>query len=201
MTDRIVVGMTGATGQLYGIKALELLREAGHESHLILSNAAKVNVEHEADYSVAEVRSLADEVSENDGSVAEALADEVYDNDNVGARPASGTFRNGGMLIAPCSMKTLSNVAHGNSRNLIARAADVALKERRPLVVMPREKPFNRIHLENMLAVTDAGGVVMPPFPSYYDNPETIEETVVRTVARSLSFLDVDVDVDEWQGV
>jgi len=186
MSQRIVVGMTGSTGQLYGIRALELLAETDYESHLILSEAAKLNVVQEADRSVAAV---------------EELADVVYDVGDVGAAPASGSFLTEGMVVAPCSMKTLSNVAHANSGNLITRAADVTLKERRPLVLMPREKPFNRIHLENMLKVTDAGGIIMPPFPSFYQSPQSIDEMVSRTVARTLRLLDVDVDVDEWTGM
>ena len=186
MTARIVVGMTGSTGQLYGIRALELLADTDYESHLILSDAAKLTLVQEADRSVAAV---------------EDLADAVYNVGDVGAAPASGSFLTDGMVVAPCSMKTLSNVAHANSGNLITRAADVTLKERRPLVVMPREKPFNRIHLENMLAVTDAGGIIMPPFPSFYQNPDGIDEMVTRTVARTLRLLDVEIEIDEWTGV
>lgn len=178
--------MTGASGQLFGIKTLEVLADLDYETHLVMSDASKVNVEHEEDYSVAEVQSL---------------ADRVYDNANVGAPPASGSFRTEGTILTPCSMKTLSNVAHGNTGDLVTRSADVALKERRPLVVMPREKPFNRIHLKNMLEVTDAGGIVVPPFPSFYQNPDSLEESVTRTVIRALSFLDVRVEFDEWDGL
>jgi 4-hydroxy-3-polyprenylbenzoate decarboxylase len=185
-SNKLVVGVTGATGQLYAIRALELLAEAGVESHLVLSDAAGVNIRQESEYTVDEVRDL---------------ADHVYDNRNIGAPTASGSFRTRGMLITPCSMKTLSNVAHGNSSNLIARSADVALKERRRLVLMPREKPFNRIHLENMLSVTDAGAIVMPPFPSFYNRPKSVDEMVTRTVARALAQFDIDVEFEEWQGV
>ena len=185
-SDRVVVGVTGATGQLYAIRALELLAETEFESHLVLSDAAGINIRQESEYTVDEVR---------------ALADHVYDNRNIGAPVASGSFRTRGMLVAPCSMKTLSNIAHGNSANLIARSADVALKERRRLVLMPREKPFNRIHLRNMLDVTDAGAVVMPPFPSFYNRPKSIDEMVTRTMGRALAQFGVDVDVEEWQGL
>ena len=178
--------MTGATGQLYGIRALELLADVDCETHLVLSEASGMNIRQESTYTVDEVRKL---------------ADHVHDNRNVGAPPASGSFRTRGMLVTPCSMKTLSNIAHGDAGNLITRSADVALKERRPLVVMPREKPFNRIHLKNMLEITDAGAIVMPPFPSFYQGPATIDEMITRTMARTLSYFDVHVDFDEWEGM
>ena len=178
--------MTGATGQRYGIRALELLEDTDYETHLILSNASKLNIEHETDYSPDEV---------------EALADEAHGIRNIGAVTASGSFHTEGMIVAPCSMKTLSHIAHGNSGNLITRSADVALKERRPLVLLPREKPFNRIHLQNMLDVTDAGGIIMPPFPSFYQNVDDVDAMIARTVARTLSLLDIDVDYEEWEGV
>lgn len=181
-----MVGMTGATGQIYGIRALDLLEATEYEVHLIVSEAAKINMNQEADYAPRDVS---------------ALADEVHENKNIGAKPASGSFRTVGMIVTPCSMKTLSNIAHGNAHNLITRAADVALKERRPLVLMPREKPFNRIHLENMLAVTDAGGLIIPPFPSFYQNPDSIDEMITRTMARALGHLGVDIDHDEWDGL
>lgn len=186
MTERVVVGMTGATGQIYGVRALELLGEQDYETHLVLSDAAKINLNHEMNYSPSDV---------------EALASEVHDNRNIGAKTASGSFKTMGMLLAPCSMKTLSNVAHGNAGDLITRSADVMLKERRPLVLMPREKPFNRIHLKNMLEVTDAGGLIMPPFPSFYQGPTSIDEMITRTVARALTQLDVEVEYEEWAGL
>lgn len=188
MPSRVVIAMTGSTGQIYGIRLLQLLADTDYETHLVLSKASKLNLVQESEYAVDEVK---------------AMADEVYDNDNVGAALASGSFRTDGMIVAPCSMKTLSNVAHADAGNLITRSADVTLKERRPLVVMPREKPFNRIHLENMLKVTDAGGIVMPPFPSFYSNPDTISDMITRTCIRTLSLLDLDVefDIDEWVGM
>lgn len=182
----IIVAMTGATGQLYGVKALEALAGANIDTHLILSEAAKVNMQQEGQYSVSDVQ---------------RLADDAYDNKNVGAPSASGSFKSNGMLVAPCSMKTLSNIATGNAQNLIARSADVMLKERRDLVLMPREKPFNRIHLENMLTVTDAGAIVFPPFPSFYQGSRDIDQMVSRTVARALTHLGVDVEFDEWEGI
>ncbi|WP_380676154.1 UbiX family flavin prenyltransferase [Salinigranum sp. GCM10025319] len=186
MGKRVIVGMTGATGQIYGVRVLELLCETDYESHLILSKAAKITLNQETEYSVADIT---------------GMATETYEVGNIGAATASGSFATEGMIVAPCSMKTLSNIATGNSGNLITRSADVTLKERRPLVLLPREKPFNRIHLQNMLAVTDAGGVIMPPFPSFYANPDSIDEMVARTMARTLSLLDIDVSFDEWTGL
>jgi 4-hydroxy-3-polyprenylbenzoate decarboxylase len=187
MEDRLVVGMTGATGKLFGITALEILAEQDSiESHLVLSDASKINIQHECSRQVSEVT---------------ALADHVHNNKDIGAAIASGSFNTRGMLITPCSMKTLSNIAHGNSGNLITRAADVTLKERRPLVVMPREKPFNRIHLKNMLEVTDAGGIILPPLPSFYQHPDSIQDMVTRTMIRALNQFDFGLDYDEWQGV
>ena len=186
MTDRVIVGVTGATGQIYAVSALQLLDETDYEVHLVLSDAAKINLHQESDYTVGDVTDL---------------ADVVHDVDNIGASPASGSFRNEGMIVTPCSMKTLAEIAHGHSRNLITRAADVTLKERRPLVLMPRETPFNRIHIENMLSVTDAGAVVVPPFPAFYQNPDSIEAMVDNTMARALSQLGLDVDYEEWDGL
>jgi 4-hydroxy-3-polyprenylbenzoate decarboxylase len=170
MAAPVVVGMTGATGQIYGLRALELLAETDHEVHLILSDAAKINVEQETDMRLSQF---------------EDLADEVHGNANIGAPTASGSFS-----------------TSGNAGNLITRSADVMLKERRPLVVMPREKPFNRIHLQNMLTVTDAGAIVFPPFPSFYARPDSVDEMITRTVIRALSHVtDVDFELDEWQGL
>jgi 4-hydroxy-3-polyprenylbenzoate decarboxylase len=187
MAAPVVIGMTGATGQIYGLRALQLLSETDHEVHLILSDAAKINIEQETDLNQSQLKSL---------------ADVTHSNANVGAATASGSFSTAGMLLAPCSMKTLSNVATGAAGDLITRTADVMLKERRPLVIMPREKPFNRIHLENMLKVTDAGAIVFSPFPSFYSRPESIDEMITRTTIRALSFVsDADFDLDEWQGI
>lgn len=186
MSNRIVVGVTGATGQIFAIRTLELIEDLEYESHLIVSSAAKVTIEHETDTTLSEIQSL---------------ADHVYAPGNIGAKPASGSFRTAGMIVTPCSMKTLSNIAHGNTGDLISRAGDVTLKERRPLVLLPRETPFNRIHLKNMLEVTDAGGIVVPPFPSYYQTSDGVDEQITRTVARALSLLDVHVPVDEWEGL
>ncbi|WP_020222095.1 UbiX family flavin prenyltransferase [Halarchaeum acidiphilum] len=187
MPTRLVVGVTGATGQLYGIRLLELLAAQDIETHLVLSDSAQITIRQETDYDTADIT---------------GLADVVHSNENIGASPASGSFETAGMVVAPCSMKTLSNVAHGDAGNLIVRAADVALKERRPLVLLPRETPLNRIHLENMLSVTDAGGIVMPPLPSFYNEPESIDEMVTDTASRALSYFDgIDVSAEEWAGL
>ena len=182
------MALTGATGQIYGIRALELLAETAFESHLILSDAAKVNIAHETSYSPVEITEK---------------ADTVHDVKNIGATIASGSFHTEGMIICPCSMKTLSNIAVGNSGNLITRASDVTLKERRPLILMPREKPFNRIHLDNMLKATDAGAIIYPPFPSFYQLNESadLEEMITRTMARALTYLGADHVIEEWDGI
>lgn len=187
MSTSVVLGVTGATGQLFGSTALELLSARdGIETHLVLSEAAKVTIEHESPDGVAELRSV---------------ADNVHDCRNVGAPIASGSFDTQGMLIAPCSMKTLANIATGNAGNLITRAADVTLKERRPLVVMPREKPYNAIHLENMQTITDAGAVVFPPLLSFYQSDRSLDAMVERTMCRAIEHLGIDVTYEEWTGV
>ena len=186
MRDRLTIAMTGATGQIYGIQALELLQETDYECHLLLSDSARITLKQETEYSPDDI---------------EGLADVVHDVRNIGAPTASGSFATVGMLVSPCSMKTLSNIAHGNAGNLITRSADVTLKERRPLVLMPREKPLNRIHIENMLKVTDAGAIVLPPFPSFYQAEATLEEMVTRTMARALSQFNIDIEFAEWEGI
>lgn len=184
MSSRIVIAIGDASNLLYGTRALELVGETDHESHLIVSDEAEDALS--ADGRLERVRSL---------------ADEVHNNANIGAPPASGSFETKGMLVAPCSSGTVSNIANGQSGTLITRSADVALKERRQVVLMPTERPLSRIHIENMLAVTDAGGIVSPPFPSFYQRPETVDEIVTRTVARALSFFDIEVEYGEWTGL
>lgn len=184
MQPRVVIAIGDSSNLLYGSRALELVGSTDYESHLILSDEAERALS--ADGRLEDVRSL---------------ADEVHNNANIGAPPASGSFETAGMLIAPCSSGTMANVAHGESGTLITRSADVALKERRPVVVMPIERPLSRIHIENMLAVTDAGGIVSPPFPSFYQQPDTVDEIVTRTVARALTFFDIDIEYGEWTGL
>ncbi|ALK29205.1 UbiX family flavin prenyltransferase [Burkholderia plantarii] len=174
---RLIVAITGATGAVYGVRLLELLRAAGGvETHLLVSAAGWLNIQHELKLSKDEVHARAD--------VVHAVRD-------VGASIASGSFATDGMVIAPCSMKTLASVAHGLSDNLVARAADVTLKERRRLVLMVRETPFNLAHLRNMTAVTEMGGVIFPPLPAFYALPASIDELVDHTVTRVIDMFGI----------
>ena len=174
--QRVVVGITGATGAVYGVRLLKRLREAGVESHLVASAAGVLSVHHELGL---------------DRKALEALADRAYSPGDVGAAIASGSFAVRAMVVAPCSMKTLAAVAHGLSDNLLARAADVTLKERRRLVLLVRETPLNLAHLRNMTAVTEMGGVIFPPLPAFYHRPSSVDELVDETVERVLALLDV----------
>jgi 4-hydroxy-3-polyprenylbenzoate decarboxylase len=185
---RIVVAITGATGAVYGVQLLERLRAIpGVETHLVISDAATLTLHHETGLQRRDV---------------EALAHVVHKNREIGASIASGSFQTDGMVIAPCSMKTLAAVAHGLSDNLIARAADVILKERRRLVLMVRETPFNLAHLRNMTAVTEMGGIVFPPLPSFYNKPDSIAEMVDHTVARVIDLLGIDNGIaPRWTGM
>jgi 4-hydroxy-3-polyprenylbenzoate decarboxylase len=185
---RIVVAITGATGAVYGVRLLERLRAIpGVETHLVVSDAATLTLHQEVGLQRRDV---------------EALAHVVHKNREIGASIASGSFQTDGMVIAPCSMKTLAAVAHGISDNLIARAADVILKERRRLVLMVRETPFNLAHLRNMTAVTEMGGIVFPPLPSFYNKPGSIDEMVDHTVARVIDLLGIANDLaPRWGGM
>jgi 4-hydroxy-3-polyprenylbenzoate decarboxylase len=185
---RIVVAITGATGAVYGVRLLERLRAiSGVETHLVISDAATLTLHQEVGLQRRDV---------------EALAHVVHKNREIGASIASGSFQTDGMVIAPCSMKTLAAVAHGMSDNLIARAADVILKERRRLVLMVRETPFNLAHLRNMTAVTEMGGIVFPPLPSFYNKPGSIDEMVDHTVARVIDLLGIANDLaPRWGGM
>ena len=185
---RLVVAITGATGAVYGVRLLEHLRAIGGiETHLVVSDSAALTLHQETGLQRKD---------------AEALADVVHRYRDVGASIASGSFKSDGMVIAPCSMKTLASVAHGLSDNLIARAADVVLKERRKLVLMVRETPFNLAHLRNMTAVTEMGGIVFPPLPSFYHKPASIDEMVDHTVSRVLDLFGIDNAIaPRWQGL
>ena len=187
MTSRIVVGITGATGAVYALRLLQRLKAGGHETHVVVSPAGVLNVHHELGL---------------DRNALEALADHAYSPADVGAAIASGSFATDAMVIAPCSMRTLAAVAHGLSDNLLTRAADVMLKERRRLVLMVRETPFNLVHLRNMTAVTEMGGVIFPPLPAFYHRPQSIDEMVDDTVERVLSLLGVaDAAPKSWRGL
>ena len=185
---RFIVVITGATGAVYGVQLLRQLSALpGVETHLVVSDAATLTLHQEVGLQRRDV---------------EALAHVVHRNREVGASIASGSFQHEGMVIAPCSMKTLAVVAHGLSDNLIARAADVALKERRRLVLMVRETPFNLAHLRNMTAVTEMGGIVFPPLPSFYNHPASIAEMVDHTIARVMDLLGVDNTLaPRWPGM
>ena len=184
---RLVVGITGASGAIYGVRVLEALRAAGIESHLVLSRAAQLTIADELAREVAEVRALAD--------VAYAIGD-------VGAAIASGSFRTEGMIVAPCSAQSLAAIATGAGDNLLTRAADVTLKERRRLVLMVRETPLHLGHLRNMTAVTEMGGVIFPPLPAFYHRPQTIDELVSDTVERVIELLGVSTAAPKrWTGL
>ncbi|MBV6273256.1 UbiX family flavin prenyltransferase [Alcaligenaceae bacterium CGII-47] len=185
--QRLVVGISGATGAQYAIRLLECVRELGSvETHLVVSPAGLLNIHHELALSRQAVH---------------ALADHVYSHRDVGATLASGSFVTAGMVIVPCSMRTLAAVAHGLSDNLLTRAADVTLKERRRLVMMVRETPFNLAHLRNMTAVTEMGGVIFPPLPAFYMHPQSITEMVDHTVYRVLDLLGIEVTNPRWSGM
>ena len=175
---RLIVGITGATGIVYGVRLLELLRGTGIETHLVVSRAADLTRAHELDLSAKELR---------------ALAAVHYPITDVGAAIASGSFRTMGMVVAPCSARTLAEIATGVTSSLLTRAADVTLKERRRLVLLFRETPLHAGHIRNMLAATEAGAVVMPPVPAFYGRPASIDELVVSTVCRALDLFDIDV--------
>ncbi|MFO1302019.1 MAG: UbiX family flavin prenyltransferase [Burkholderiaceae bacterium] len=175
---RLIVAITGATGAVYGVRLLELLRATpGIETHLIVTPAGWMNIDQELQRSRNEV---------------EALASVVHSVRDVGASLASGSFQTDGMVVAPCSMKTLAAVAHGLSDNLVTRAADVVLKERRRLVLLARETPLNLAHLRNMTAVTEMGGIVFPPLPAFYHRPQGIDDLIDHTCARVLDLFGVE---------
>jgi flavin prenyltransferase len=175
---RLIVGITGATGIVYGVRLLELLRGTGIETHLVVSRAGDLTRAHELDLSAKELRALA--------SVSHPATD-------LGAAISSGSFRTMGMVVAPCSVRSLAEIASGVTTNLLTRAADVALKERRRLVLLVRETPLHAGHLRNMLAATEAGAVIMPPVPAFYGQPRSIDEMVTDTVCRALDLFDLDV--------
>ena len=186
-TRRLIVGITGASGALYGVRLLQRARTLGIETHLVATPAGILNVHHELGL---------------DRSALEALASQAHAPGDVGACIASGSFATDAMVIAPCSMKTLASVAHGFGDNLLTRAADVTLKERRRLVLMVRETPFNLAHLRNMTAVTEMGGIVFPPLPAFYHRPQTIDQLIDDTVERVLALLHIEqAQPQAWQGL
>ncbi len=187
MSRRLVVGISGASGVLYGVRLLQVLRGIpAWETHLVISRAA--------------VRTLALELPEWPPEAVRDLADFSHDFEDLAAPPASGTFLTEGMVVAPCSMKTLSAVAQGHSGDLLARAADVVLKERRRLVLVPRESPLHLGHLRNMLAVTEMGGILVPPVVSFYQRPQGVLDVVDHTVGKVLDLFGIEHDLFErWR--
>ncbi|MGB6349439.1 MAG: UbiX family flavin prenyltransferase [Pseudolabrys sp.] len=182
----LLVGITGASGAIYGVRLLELLRVCNVEAHLVVSRAAQITLTYETSFKLADI---------------ERLASVVYSNDDIGAACSSGSFPTRGMVIAPCSIKTMSEIATGNTANLISRAADVVLKERRRLVLMLRETPLHIGHIRNMATVTEAGGIIYPPVPAFYALPNSIEEMVDHTLARVLDLFEIDTGLTRrWTG-
>jgi 4-hydroxy-3-polyprenylbenzoate decarboxylase len=182
--QRLIVGITGASGVRYGVRLLEILRDLPVESHLVLSKAAELTLAYETDIKVVEVK---------------ALADVVYPVADVGAAISSGSFQTLGMVIAPCSVRSMSEIATGVTSNLLTRAADVVLKERRRLVLMLRETPLHTGHLRTMLALSEMGAIIAPPVPGFYAKPESIEEMVDHTVGRVLDLFGLDAGtVRRW---
>lgn len=181
--QRLIVAISGASGAVYGIRALEMLRAADIESHLVVSKAAALSLEAETDLSLADVQ---------------GLADVVYKPGDIGAAIASGSFRTLGMLIAPCSVKTLGEITTGVTSSLVSRAADVCLKERRRLVLMVRESPLHLGHLRSMAAVTEMGAIVAPPMPAFYTKPRSLDDMVRQSVARTLALFDIDAPMTRW---
>ncbi|MFW6097751.1 MAG: UbiX family flavin prenyltransferase [Chloroflexota bacterium] len=186
---RLIVGITGASGVIYGVRLLELLKDvADVESHLVMSNAAAQTIGLETDYSAAQV---------------EAMADVVYRFRDIAAAISSGSFQTEGMVVIPCSMKTLAGIAHSYSDNLLLRAADVTLKDRRKLVLVPRETPLHLGHLRAMVQVTEMGAIVAPPLPAFYHRPQTIDDIINQTVNRVLDLFAIELEDDlfqRWQG-
>ncbi len=184
----LVIGISGASGVIYGIRLLEVLSaKKDIETHLIISNAAKVNIRSETNYKLEDVK---------------ALANYSYEINDTGARLASGSFKRDGMIVAPCSMKTLSALAHSYTENLLIRAGDVTLKERKRLVLLVRETPLHIGHLENMGRLCKMGAIIMPPVPAFYHRPKTIEDLILHTIGKVLDMFDIEHNLfPRWPGV
>ncbi|MEJ0015628.1 MAG: UbiX family flavin prenyltransferase [Acetobacteraceae bacterium] len=183
---RMVIGISGATGIVYGVRLLEVLRELDVETHLVITKAGERTLAYETDLTSRELRSL---------------ADRVYPDADIGAAIASGSFRTMGMIVAPCSVNSLSAIAHGTTDGLLTRAADVCLKERRRLVLMFREAPLHAGHIRSMAAVTENGAIVFPPVPAFYDRPAGLHDMIEHTVGRVLDLFGIDAGlVQRWNG-
>lgn len=184
---KMIVAITGASGTIYGIRLLEALTRIGVETHLIMSDSAKITMAMETTFTP---------------SYVESLATEVHSAKNIGASIASGSFRTLGMVVAPCSVHTMSDIAWGSTSNLITRAADVVLKERRRLILLFRETPLHAGHIKTMAQVTENGAIVMPPVPALYTNPKSIDDIIDHTIGRVLDLFDLDNDlVKRWNGI
>ncbi len=182
--QRLIVGISGASGIIYGVRVLEALRPTAIETHLVMSKSAEITLAYEMSAKVAEIHDL---------------ADVVHPIQDIGAAISSGSFHTEGMLIAPCSIRTMSQIATGTTDNLLARAADVVLKERRRLVMMVRETPLHLGHLRTMTSLTEMGAVMVPPLPAFYNNPETIDDIVNHSVGRALDLFDMELGlVKRW---
>ncbi|MFT3919089.1 UbiX family flavin prenyltransferase [Cloacibacterium sp.] len=181
--DKIIIGISGATGLQYGVKALHLLKSQNIETHLVMSKATELVRNYETDYTREEIFDL---------------ADYVYPIQDIGAAISSGSFKTKGMLIAPCSVKTMSEIATGITSSLLSRSADVILKERRRLVLMFRETPLHLGHIQTMERVTQMGAIIMPPVPAFYTKPVTLDDIVTHSVARALDLFDIDINITRW---
>jgi 4-hydroxy-3-polyprenylbenzoate decarboxylase len=187
MVKRLIVGITGATGVIFGVRLLEALKAAEVETHLVLSRWGQRTVEHETGLTFSDL---------------ESRASVVHGSGNMAATISSGSFRTDGMVICPCTMRTVATIAHGNGENLVHRAADVVLKERRRLVIVPRETPLSEIHLENLLKLARMGVAIVPPMPAFYNHPATLDDMVDHIVARVLDQFDIDAAfARRWDGV
>lgn len=183
--ERLIVGISGASGVIYGIRMLQLLRDTPIETHLVISKSAEITVAYETDWKAADVK---------------ALADVVYPAADIGAAISSGSFKTIGMVVAPCSIRSMGEIASGVTSSLLSRAADVVLKERRRLVLMLRETPFHAGHIRQMQAVTEMGAIVAPPVPAFYARPKTIEEMIDQTIGRTLDLFDIDAGLTKRWG-
>lgn len=184
---RLIVGISGASGILYGVRILQVLQGSGIETHLVMSDSARMTLATETDLSVRDV---------------ESLANEVHNAKNIGATISSGSFKTVGMVVAPCSVRSLSEIAYGTTTSLLTRAADVVLKERRRLVLLVRETPLHNGHLRAMLQASENGAILMPPVPALYARPKTLDDMINHTVGRCLDLFDIDTDVvHRWAGM
>ncbi|MBI1275098.1 UbiX family flavin prenyltransferase [bacterium] len=184
---RIILGISGASGATYGTKALELLRQSKVETHLVVSKSGYITLQQELGMTAEDVKKL---------------ADHHYAPGDIAAKISSGSFHTDGMLVAPCSMKALAEIATGLTAGLLPRAADVILKERRKLVLMVRETPLTQVHIQNMLTVTQMGGIIAPPVPAFYNNPQSLDDIVTHSVGRALELFGLEVKgIKRWQGL